>query len=116
MPRNGIRRKRECKAQLETNVSTKRRLARMQRNRTNKPHLAHARNHTRDTAAEREDGSDTWWEFGGLVVQRRLILIHRALVEEVIGEGDALVNGEPVSCRRLAWMPRRLQQELMSRL
>lgn len=97
MPRNRITRKRKRKAELKPDITTKRRLTRMQRNRAYKPHLAHSRHHTRNTAAECEDGGEPWWKLARLVVELGNVGGHAAFVDEMVGKGDSFVDGEPVT-------------------
>ena len=70
----------------------------MQRNRADVPDLAHAGNHAGDAEAEGDDGSDAKGQLGGLVVVRGVVTAEAALEDEVVGEGDALVDGELAVC------------------
>lgn len=97
MSRDAVTHEGKSKSQLKSNISAKWRLARMQRNRTHIPNLAHTRHHARNTAAESEDSGDAGWEFAGLIVVRGLVVGHGALVEEVIAESDAFVDSKPVA-------------------
>lgn len=69
----------------------------MQRDRSDPPFLAHARDHSRDAAAESQNGCDSGGKLLGLVVDLWPIAGEAALEDEVVGQGDALVDGEPVA-------------------
>ena len=97
MSSDSIRHERESEAQFKAYVTTIRRLTCMQRNRTNVPHLAHTGDHTRNSAAESEDGSDTRRKLARLIVVSGLVVVHRFLVEEVVANGYAGVDGKPIA-------------------
>lgn len=66
----------------------------------NPPDLRHTQNSSKDTEAEGGDGGDAGREFGGLVVDLQVVAEVAALEEEVFAEGDAFVDGDPVSLPR----------------
>jgi hypothetical protein len=84
--------------QLETNITTKRCFARLQGYRTDEPNLAHAEDHACDTAAECKNRSNAGRELRRLIVDGGIVCCHRALVQEVVAEGDTLVDCEPIAC------------------
>jgi hypothetical protein len=97
-PCDSISDERKRKAQLETNITSKWRFASLQGHWADEPDLTHSNDHTCDTATEPEDGCDTRRKFRRLVVDGWVVCCHGALVQEVVAESNALVNGEPVAC------------------
>lgn len=69
----------------------------MQRNGPHKPHLTHAQHHARDTDTETEHGGHARRQLVGDVVVLGDVAAHAALEDEVVGQADALVDGEPVA-------------------
>lgn len=59
--------------------------------------MAHTANHASHTEAESHDSCDTRRQFAWLIVVRRVVASKSTLVEEVVGERDALVNGKPIT-------------------
>jgi hypothetical protein len=55
--------------------------------------LAHARDHSRDAKAEGADSGDTGWEGLGAVVELWAVAGEAVFEEEVVGKGDAFVDG-----------------------
>lgn len=94
---HAIRDKGEGEAQLGADVAAVGSLSRLEGDGSHVPDLAHAHDHAYDTAAEGADGGETGRQLVGLVVVLRVVTCEAALVEEVIAEGDALVDGEPVA-------------------
>lgn len=66
-------------------------------NGPNKPHLRHPHDGAKDAEAEGDDGGDAGREEvrGGVV--GGVVAGDAAFEEEVLGEGDAFVDGEPVA-------------------
>jgi hypothetical protein len=96
-PCDGISNESKCEAQLKTDIAAKWRFASLQGYRAYEPDLAHANDHACDTATERKDGCDARRKFSGLVVKSWVVCSHSAFIQEVVAEGDALVNSEPVA-------------------
>ena len=61
------------------------------------PHLRHAHDGAHDAEAEGHDGGDARWQPGGVAVDGDVVAGEAALEEEVLGQGDAFVDGEPVA-------------------
>lgn len=80
-PSNRVASKGKGKAKLETHVTAKWWGACVQSDGTHVPHLAHARHHARDTAAEGKDGCHTWRKLRRLVAVTWNVSVHAALVE-----------------------------------
>jgi hypothetical protein len=97
LPEDEIRRGSECKPKLKTNITTERRLASMKGNWADEPDLAHARNHASNTEAEGSGSGDAWRQSLGIVPEFGGVAGETMLEEEVVGERDTLVNGEPVA-------------------
>jgi hypothetical protein len=96
-PQTQISHRTESKPKLKSNITTIRNSTSVYRNRSNEPHLAHARHHARDTKAERGDSCDTWWELlGGLVVFWS-VAAEAAFEDEVVGQGDTFVCSKCIS-------------------
>lgn len=68
----------------------------MQSDRTNPPRLAHTGHHTGDTEAEGKSSSETDGELGWLIIDFQVIAREAAFEDEVVGQGDTGVYGEPV--------------------
>jgi hypothetical protein len=96
-PRNTVSRERKRKTQLKPNVASKRRLARMQRNRPHKPNLRHASHHPHNAAAEGEDRRDAGREALGLVVILRAITLDPTAEDKVLGQRNPFVDCQPVA-------------------
>lgn len=69
----------------------------MQGNGANKPDLAHSSDHTGNSAAESKDGGKAGRKLGGLIVMGCDVSVHCALVDEMVAESNALIDGEPVA-------------------
>lgn len=69
----------------------------MFRDRPDEPRLRHARDHTSDATAEGSHGGIAWGQFLRAIVDGGIIPGEATLEDEVIDEGDALIDGEPVS-------------------
>lgn len=87
----------KSESQLKANITTERSFSGMKSDRPNPPGLTHTCNHTSNTAAESENGSDPRREFVWLVVDFRVVSAETALEDEMISNGDTLVDGEPVT-------------------
>lgn len=61
------------------------------------PHLGHAHDGTHNAEAEGSESSNAGWEFLGLVVDLRSVAAEAALVDEVFGQRNAFVDGQPVA-------------------
>ena len=68
----------------------------MDGNRPHEPHLRKAHDSAENAKAERTDGGESGGQFGWLVVRRDVVAAEAPLEEEVVGEGNGLVDGEPV--------------------
>lgn len=95
-PENQIRHSRKGKRELEAYVPAKRRLTSMQRDRPDKPYLAHAEHHACNTAAECCNGSNARGQFVWLVVPFWVVTAETALEDKMIGERDTFVDCEPI--------------------
>ena len=95
-PHDDIRGGGEGKGKLETNITTKFGTA-QRADGTGKPDLGHAENGTHDTETESDDGSDAWRQGAGVCVGLRAVPLESAAEDEVLGQGDALVDGQPVA-------------------
>jgi hypothetical protein len=87
----------ECESKLKADITTEGSHTRMQSNRADKPLLRHSTDHTSNTEAESGDRSDPWWQAAGIIVDFGVISAHALLEEEVIAEGNAFINGKPIS-------------------
>ncbi len=96
-PQTNIRYRRKSEGQRKPNVASKRRLPNMSPNRPHKPHLRHAHDSPEDTEAKSDGGCDARGEAmrGGVVGD--VVAMDAAFEEEVFGESDAFVDGEPVA-------------------
>ena len=65
--------------------------------RPNPPHLRHAQHGAHDPEAEGQDGGDARGEEGRGVVDGDVVVAAGVFEEEVFGQGDAFVDGEPVA-------------------
>ena len=65
--------------------------------RPDEPHLRHAHDGAEDAEAERQDGGDAGREERGGHVDGGVVAGEAAFEDEVLGEGDGFVDGEPVA-------------------
>lgn len=84
-------------------------------NGPDEPHLRHAHDGTENTETECQDGGDPGGEeiLGGVV--GHVVALDAALEDEVFGERDAFIDGEPValgSVRRGKWVTFRLNSRV----
>lgn len=82
---------RESKSQLETDIA----ITSMLGNGTSVPRLTHTRNHTRDTESKRDTSGNTIGQLVGLVIRFGTVS-GEATADDVVGESDTRVNGQPV--------------------
>lgn len=66
-------------------------------NGPDEPNLGHAHDGAEDAEAEGEDGGDAGREEVRDRVDGHVVARHAALEDEVFGQGDAFVDGEPVA-------------------
>ncbi len=95
-PHDDVRGGGEAKGKLETNITTKVGTAQLA-DGTGEPDLSHAENGTHDAETESDDGGDARRQGAGVRVGLRAVALESAAEDEVLGQGDALVDGEPVT-------------------
>jgi hypothetical protein len=96
-PETAVRDKGKTERQLKPNITAVRRVSDELANRPNEPNLRHAQDCTHNAEAESKHCGDAGGELGGLFVDLGDVAGVTALEDEVLGERDAFVDGEPVS-------------------
>ena len=94
---NEVRNGRKDKTKFKSDIAAIRSLSSVQGDGPNVPYLAHAGHHARNAAAEGPDSSNAWRQALGVIVKLWPVSTHAALEEKVVSEGDAFVDGQPVS-------------------
>lgn len=92
-----VRNGREAESKLKSHIATVRCTAAQLSNWPHEPDLCHAENSAHDTEQESSDGGNSGWELVLVEVVLWLVAGEATAVEDVLGEGDAFVDGEPIS-------------------
>jgi len=87
---------RETKCKLKADITTERRSATESANRAFEPDLRHAKDGAHDAKAEGGHGGNSRRQLVPVEVVFWTISRHAALVDDMLGECDAFVDGEPV--------------------
>lgn len=96
-PKREVAKRRERERELEADVPAERGAAELA-DRARVPRLGHTEDGAHDADAEGADGGETGGQAGGLAVGLGGVAREGVAAEdEVLGEGDALVDGEPVA-------------------
>ena len=99
-PQNTIRDEGKRKRQLEPDIASITRRADMFPNGPDEPHLRHAHDGAEDAEAKGRDGGDAGGQEVRGGVDGRVVAADAAFEEEVFGERDAFVYGEPVTLQK----------------
>ena len=94
-PKNPKTHRRKRKRQLEPNVAPVLRVPDRLAHRADEPNLRHAHDGAEDAEAKGQDGGDAGREEAGVVPDGDVVFA--AFEDEVLGQGDAFVDGEPVA-------------------
>lgn len=87
----------ESKAELRSNIATKRSLASGKGNGADEPRLRHTSHHASDTEAKSNDSSERRRKILWLVVVAHGIALETTLEDKVVAKRNTLVNCEPVA-------------------
>lgn len=91
-----IRDERKCKCEFEPDITTELSTAEFSY-WPSKPHLSHTKNSTHDAETEGNNGCNSRRKLASVHVDRGVIAREAALEEDVLWDGDAFIDGEPLS-------------------
>lgn len=96
-PENGITNTAKPKRQWKSNIASKHGIANEFANRAGEPYLGHPHDSAEDSKAEGEDCSDARGKQARILIYSEVIPAEAAFEEKVLYEGNAFVDGEPVT-------------------